>query len=82
MIVAASADSPCLALNGLNEERSDILAVLVEDTLESSNIVVADASLLAHAGSLRSHEGSEGAKLATRLGVSRHGDDGDAVDAR
>lgn len=72
-------DAPCLALNRLDKERRDVLAVRVEGALESSDVVVRDAAGLALDRALRADRRDERAEAGRRVGVGRHGDDADAA---
>lgn len=68
---------PCLSLDRLDEERSDVLSMCVQGTLESINVVVPDPSCLASLGASRADALEEGTETATRLLVGRHADDSD-----
>lgn len=69
-------DAPGLALDGLDEERSNALAVSLERALKCVNVVVRDAVL--HPGALGPEVWRERAKVLAGLGVGRHGDDRDS----
>lgn len=73
-------DAPGLALDRLDEERGDVLAVRVEGALESGDVVVRDAAGLAALDrALRADRGDERAEAGGRVGVGRHRDDADAA---
>ena len=63
---------PSLALNGLNEERSCVLAVKLKCTFDVRDLAIANCSQTSIIIKGRSNLGKVGTETSTTLGVSAH----------